>query len=132
MLFGRTTSNRPSRFLEEIPEEHIERIVPEPRSHEFMSGFAPVARSYDFSTGVDTARPSKSHALRGISREPQRGEAPSFKTGDSVVHKAFGEGVIVKMTPMGGDALIEVEFESAGLKRLMLKAASQHMTKKQA
>ncbi|MGI5936733.1 MAG: ATP-dependent helicase [Oscillospiraceae bacterium] len=131
MLFGRTTSNRPSRFLEEIPEEHIERIMPEPRDYEFMAGIAPEARNYGFRPGVDTPRSSKTHALRSIAGEPERREAPDFKTGDCVVHKAFGEGVIVKMTPMGGDALIEVEFENVGLKRLMLKAAAQHMTKKQ-
>ena len=116
MLFGRTTANRPSRFLDEIPEEHIERIMPEPRG-------------YDFRVGVNADRPSKTHALRSISREPERRGASDYKTGDSVIHKAFGEGVIVKMTPMGGDALIEVEFENVGRKRLMLRAAAQHMTK---
>ena len=30
---------------------------------------------------------------------------------------------------MGGDALLEITFESAGLKRLMLRAAKQFMTK---
>ena len=36
-------------------------------------------------------------------------KAPDFKKGDRVVHKAFGKGVIEKMTPMGGDALVEVK-----------------------
>ena len=31
---------------------------------------------------------------------------------------------------MGGDALVEIAFDSVGTKRLMLKAASAHMTKK--
>ena len=31
---------------------------------------------------------------------------------------------------MGGDALLEVDFESAGTKRLMMRAAGQFMKKK--
>ena len=54
---------------------------------------------------------------------------PDFALGDNVRHKAFGEGVIVKMTPMGGDYLIEVNFEQQGAKKLMLRAASVHMEK---
>ena len=33
------------------------------------------------------------------------------------------------MTPMGGDFLIEVSFETLGAKKLMLRAAAQHMEK---
>ncbi|HIS96378.1 MAG TPA: hypothetical protein IAD42_00205, partial [Candidatus Scatomorpha pullistercoris] len=44
-------------------------------------------------------------------------------------HTAFGEGEIVKLTPMGGDALVEIAFEGGVTKRLMLRAAAQHMRK---
>ena len=56
-------------------------------------------------------------------------ESVSFRTGDLVRHKAFGAGKIIKMTPMGGDFLIEVSFEKLGTKKLMLRAAAQHMDK---
>ena len=46
-----------------------------------------------------------------------------------VNHKAFGRGMITALTAMGGDALIEIAFDGVGTKRLMLRAASQHMTK---
>ena len=35
---------------------------------------------------------------------------------DRVTHRAFGSGVVSKIQPMGGDALLEVEFETAGTK----------------
>ena len=57
------------------------------------------------------------------------GEKPAFALGDHVQHRAFGAGVITKVTPMGGDALLEIQFESAGLKRLMLRAAGNFMKK---
>ena len=52
-----------------------------------------------------------------------------FNVGDTVKHKAFGMGKIVKKTPMGGDALVEIEFQTVGTKRLMLKVAAANMEK---
>jgi DNA helicase-2/ATP-dependent DNA helicase PcrA len=46
-----------------------------------------------------------------------------------VQHAAFGRGMLLSVQPMGGDALLEVAFDNVGTKRLMLKAAAQHMTK---
>ena len=33
------------------------------------------------------------------------------------------------MTPMGGDALVEITFDTVGVKRLMLRAAGPNMEK---
>ena len=54
---------------------------------------------------------------------------PQFSLGDSVCHKVFGRGVITKMIPMGGDHLVEIDFENIGSKKLMLRAAAMYMTK---
>ena len=45
------------------------------------------------------------------------------------MHKAFGDGVVAAVKPMGGDALVEVAFDKIGTKKLMLKAAGTHLTK---
>ena len=37
--------------------------------------------------------------------------------------------MVLSVTPMGGDALLEIAFDSVGTKKLMLKSASAHMTK---
>ena len=55
--------------------------------------------------------------------------AATFRKGDSIVHKAFGPGVISSMQEMGGDFLVEIIFDKVGTKRLMLKSASQYMKK---
>ena len=54
-------------------------------------------------------------------------ETPDFKVGDKVEHSSFGAGTIIRMTPMGGDALTEIDFGEVGVKRLMLRVAAQHM-----
>ena len=57
------------------------------------------------------------------------GGLPDFHKGDMVQHKAFGTGMVLSIQPMGGDALVEIAFDTVGTKKLMLKAAAQHMTK---
>ncbi|MEQ2457214.1 ATP-dependent helicase [Flavonifractor hominis] len=140
MLFGRTNSNRPSRFLGEIPPEQVEKSGRLPygeRSEgerEKPARRTPVRRTYDrgFSLGGSApaagsgAAPDWKSPAAGA---PQKAAAPAFRMGDSVQHKAFGRGLITKVTPMGGDALVEIAFDSVGTKRLMLKSAAQYMQK---
>ena len=49
--------------------------------------------------------------------------------GDMVSHKAFGQGMVLSVRPMGNDALVEVAFDGVGTKKLMLRAAGVHITK---
>ena len=133
MLFGRTNSNRPSRFLGEIPPELVEKSGRLPygergEGERPARKTAPVRRTFDhgFSLGhtAPTAQPAAAPAANQAA--PSGG---AFRMGDTVRHKAFGQGLITKVTPMGGDALVEIAFDSVGTKKLMLKSASQYMTK---
>ena len=134
MLFGHTTANNPSRFIEEIPEEYLERIQSR-RNDEFcgegsqLRGGEGAARGYVYkSRTFEGETPRYQIPQKKTLHSAAQTAMPAFKTGDAVKHKAFGDGVITKMTPMGGDYLVEINF-SEGVKRLMLKAAAQHMTK---
>ena len=121
MLFGRTSSNRVSRFLEEIPDEHLEQSVSR-RSYS-----APVRDG-----GYPSAprKPQQARPVRPIvTSATATAPPPAFHVGDEIVHSAFGTGVIAALTPMGGDHLVEITFEQAGTKRLMLKAAARLMKK---
>ena len=55
--------------------------------------------------------------------------AVPFHKGDMVQHTAFGQGMVLSVLPMGGDALLEIAFDSFGTKKLMAKTASVHMKK---
>ncbi len=129
MLFGNTSSHNPSRFIEEIPEEYIERNE-SPRNDSF-GGVGMRAEYGSYSAGHKKAympeKPKYSYTAPPSPTTQKQGE--NFRVGDEVVHTAFGGGYIKKMTPMGGDSLVEIEFEG-GAKRLMLKAAAPHMHKK--
>ncbi len=129
MIFGRTTANRVSRFISEIPPENIQEAGSGGRS--YAPRTAP-ARSYQ-RMGTERARMQEKARTTSKPAFPassaKKEEAPvSFAEGDRVYHKAFKEGTITKMTPMGGDFLVEIAFEQ-GPKKLMLRAAASHMSK---
>jgi DNA helicase-2/ATP-dependent DNA helicase PcrA len=125
MLFGRSGANLPSRFLEEIPPEHLERSAA-PRPDSF--GGTRLETNPPAFRRTARAAPASPYSLGA--GKPASIPAVSYQEGDEVEHKVFGRGAIVKMTPMGGDALVEIAFEEQGMKRLMLRAAIQYMTKR--
>ena len=42
-----------------------------------------------------------------------------FKTGDCVIHKKFGRGIILSAAPVGNDVHYEIAFENYGTKNLL-------------
>lgn len=150
MLFGRTTPNAPSRFLNEIPAENVNWLSKpsaEPRSRydeDYADGYGSFGRSSGFGSGYGSrggsvttgfsgtvARPTHPKTAVSAAAKPAAGKPTlQLSAGDQVNHKTFGDGMVISVTPMGGDALIEVAFEQVGTKKLMLKTAGVHMTKK--
>ena len=123
MLYGRTSFNRVSRFLNEIPEDCLEERKKTPRSqYTAQSGSGRYGSGY----GAPHNAPRKPTAPRPAPAAPML----ELSKGDMVEHTAFGEGMVVSILKMNGDALLEVAFDKVGTKRLMLKTASAHMKKK--
>ena len=144
-LYGRTTPCMPSRFLNEIPEENMEWLSkPQPRSESWEERDSDYGdRGYGSYGGYgqrsaapvvtrrEPAEP-KAGALRsaaGASKATPKAAAPrmQIQAGETVEHDAFGRGLVLSVRAMGGDALVEVAFDSVGTKKLMLKMAAQHL-----
>jgi DNA helicase-2/ATP-dependent DNA helicase PcrA len=53
------------------------------------------------------------------SSKPASASSGSYTVGMRVSHKTFGEGLIVKTTPMGNDAMLEIAFDTVGTKKIM-------------
>ena len=124
MLFGRTATNLVSRFVDEIPPELIDhKNIPK------RFAYHERRQELGFEMPAVNGGAIRPNPLRPMKQSVNGKAGPSFRTGDHIRHKAFGPGTIIKMTPMGGDNLIEVAFERVGTKKLMLRTASQHMEK---
>ena len=50
--------------------------------------------------------------------------AVDYSVGEQVEHKKFGKGTITKATPDKEDQMLEIQFEGAGMKRLMASMAN--------
>ena len=112
MLYGRTSSNRPSRFLGELPDENVEHIKEEPPVfRERLTRPQKPDYSHESDEVLNRRRQSMSHS----------GTGSSFKPGDVVRHPnpKFGRGVVISAEAMGGDTLLEIAFDSCGTKRIM-------------
>ncbi len=148
MLFGRTNTNRPSRFISEIPEEYLEQSGRSLYDQTREYGGSWRDSSWGRSDGAEPAAPRREG---GYPRPGPAGERPRRKVsygtatvgsprtsgsgrvdlqkGEMVTHDAFGRGMVISVTPMGGDALLEIAFDNVGTKRLMYKSASAHLKK---
>lgn len=153
MLYGHTSANRPSRFLGEIPDERVERSGRSPMSpgsdwplgesewrperEHYGSGerSRSAFRAYNGYAAAKRTTPKYDRGYTAPRETTARTGAvtsaslPDFQKGEMVRHKAFGKGMILSLTKMGGDALIEVAFDNVGTKKLMLKSAAQYMEK---
>ncbi len=119
MIFGSTSHNKASRFLSEIPDELLEKT--KSRDWKALEVGQEVPRSAQElrNTSILAA-----HHFGGIAGGATRATNPAFTLGDVVIHKKFGRGTIVMVTPMAGDSMLEIAFESQGPKKLMAKFAN--------
>ncbi|MFP4975294.1 DNA helicase PcrA [Paenibacillus sp. CN-4] len=148
-LFGRTTANAPSRFLEEIPEELKEdtggtadrfRRGGDPGGAYGGRGFsgsrggnfgsrstAPAASASAFGSGssakATTGRVTMTTgaaSARSAAAPAAAGAGGSFKAGDKVSHGKWGTGTVVAVKGTGNDTELQIAFPApVGVKRLL-------------
>ncbi|MET4163497.1 DNA helicase-2/ATP-dependent DNA helicase PcrA [Marinobacterium sp. MBR-111] len=108
-LHGKETFNRVSRFINEIPAEHIEEV----RLN------ATVRRPY--SSGYDSES-----SLFGGGSSLSSAEIPStdLRLGQAVMHAKFGAGMVTNFEGSGPKARVQVNFEEAGSKWLVVGFAN--------
>ncbi len=96
-LHGVETYNRPSRFLHELPRELLHEVRPR----------------------VQVSRP-----LYAARHDISDDSAIVFKLGQRVRHASFGEGIVIDAEGSGSHARVQVNFEDAGAKWLVLAYAN--------
>ena len=138
MLHGQTRYNLKSRFLEELPEECLKWVTPK------SGGFSNLGSAGGGSAGAGSsgggwpqtpafnrhARPAWGQS--SLSTEtyksppvPVQKAAPEhgITAGQQVFHTKFGEGKVLAVEGVGGDARAQVNFPRHGVKWLALSVA---------
>ena len=99
-LHGQEMYSRPSRFLREIPAELLHEVRPR----------------------VQVSRPTYGSSERRVAAAVDT--TPPLKLGQRVRHATFGEGVVVDYEGSGAHTRVQINFEGAGSKWLVLAYAN--------
>ncbi len=144
-IFGSTSYNAMSRFIEEIPEECVEGLKEiqniqednsynSPYSWEYGKGKANVS-SYKMNSekaGQVKKEVEKTYNFRtaesflsslGAKANQKEIDLSQYEAGKRVYHKKFGEGTINYVEQEGDDLKVDITFDKVGHKRLMAKFA---------
>ena len=155
-IFGSTSYNQISRFVQEIPEEllegYAEIVNRDSKEDEFKDsgyrwsyGKGQTVKTYkmDEEDKKNTAKILQENKTSGfqfrtaesflnsIKQNNQNSDVDlsKYKVGQRVYHKKFGEGTITKLEQEGNDIKVDLEFDKVGHKRLMAKFAGLEIIK---
>ncbi|MUK88430.1 DNA helicase PcrA [Ornithinibacillus sp. L9] len=116
-LYGRTSMNPVSRFINEIPEELIEGIE---QAKQTMFGSAPFGQP----KGEPKQQPAPVKRKAEKMQNTTGAENEAWKPGDKASHKKWGVGTVVKVQGEGEAMELDVAFPApTGIKRLLAKFA---------
>lgn len=134
--WGKLIDAEPSRFIEEIDPQYLNRIVPEDR-YQFKS----FMDTSIFEGGTDTTSfqkrkykektltsptPSQLQKLRKLEQNQEQvvAKAPlHLEVGMEVEHSRFGTGIVEALEEAGSDQKAAINFKGFGIKKLLLRFA---------
>ena len=138
-IFGSTSCNQISRFIEEIPKELLTgadeltkpKEMKENTEWTYGNKFNNKVTSYVVQDG-SMNKPKNNFAFRTAESflsniAASKGtdvDLSQYKMGQTIYHKKFGEGVITEIATEGDDLKLDISFEKVGHKRLMAKYAN--------
>ena len=155
-IFGSTSYNQISRFVQEIPEEllegYAEIVNRDSKEDEFKDsgyrwsyGKGQTVKTYkmDEEDKKNTAKILQENKTAGFqfrtaesflnsikqNNQNSNVDLSKYQVGQRVYHKKFGEGTITKLEQEGDDIKVDLEFDKVGHKRLMAKFAGLEIIK---
>jgi DNA helicase-2/ATP-dependent DNA helicase PcrA len=128
--FGEVSVAAPSRYLQEIPPDLIEwRQSPgtpsrggfQPRGVEAGSGYSSTREVGPGATALARAARPKTEWKSAVTATVRDNGDLTLAAGDRIRHVDFGDGRVTAVTGIGAKSVAEVQFETAGRKRLLIK-----------
>lgn len=113
--WGQPAYNPPSRFLEEIPDAHLQWKRTGPMA-------APAGPTSGIASALSSSR-SRSGPSGFATRRTTDKPVITLAVGDRVTHDQFGLGTVMAVTGSGADAQATIDFGDTKPKRLLLRYA---------
>jgi DNA helicase-2/ATP-dependent DNA helicase PcrA len=122
-IFGEYQATEPSRFIDEVPPELLDRMAPAVASRAYQ-GNSP---HYEFRTnpygrGRSGGRAREEQPVYPYEHEDQS-TGMTLKPGMRVRHAQFGVGSVINIEPLDDDTKLVVRFNTVGVKTLRAKYA---------
>jgi DNA helicase II / ATP-dependent DNA helicase PcrA len=117
-VFGEYQSSEPSRFIDEVPAELVDRLLPasSPRQGNF-SHYEFRTNPYGGGRRVKEEQPSYAY------EDEDQSLGPSLRPGMRVKHAQFGTGTVISVEALNDDTKLVVRFAAVGSKTLRAKFA---------
>jgi DNA helicase-2/ATP-dependent DNA helicase PcrA len=123
-VFGEYKSSEPSRFIDEVPAELVDRVMPSFSSTSYQSSLS--HSHYSFKTnpygrggGNRVKEPTPSYAYE----DEDQSTGMALKLGMKVRHPQFGIGTVLSVEALDDDTKLVVRFVNIGQKTLRAKFA---------
>jgi DNA helicase-2/ATP-dependent DNA helicase PcrA len=110
-IFGNTTYNRVSRFVDEIPDNLLDYVGES------------TSKSQDIKLSVGIVNPDTWKQRTAMFSQASEVDCENLEVGLRVIHKKFGKGTITSKVENDNDYMLEINFDDYGMKRLMASFA---------
>jgi len=122
-IFGEYQSSEPSRFIDEVPAELVDRIQPAFTSSPYQGNFSHYEfRTNPYGRGRRGGRVREEETTYAYEDEDQS-TGMALKAGMRVRHPQFGVGSVISIEALHDDTKLVVRFAAVGLKTLRAKFA---------
>ena len=119
--FGDVNVASPSRYLQEIPAELIDwRDSPGMGTRSSTRSLGSGRDGFRYSSSLPAGKPKTEWANRVTATVRDNGDL-TLTIGDRIRHVDFGDGTVSAITGTGPKSIAEVQFDTAGRKRLLIK-----------
>lgn len=136
LLFGRTSYNRPTRFINEISSDLLTyQGLARPANTSFKASYSngggtTFGKGMSLSQALQErkrqAAPSaltSSNLPFGNSNRSSAKESVAWSIGDIAIHKKWGEGTVLEVSGSGSTQELKINFPEVGLKKLLASVA---------
>ncbi len=136
--FGQLQQNDPSRFIDEITEEYLDKsfagnTARNNSANEWAQSTAYEKMRRGFGSGTNSKVPAKTHYASSPSRPTTKEHTPSenfvasdisnLQAGQKVEHQKFGFGKVLKLEGAAHNPIATILFDNNGEKKIMLNYA---------
>ncbi|PCR99495.1 DNA helicase PcrA [Lactococcus fujiensis] len=130
VLYGKSSYNRPSRFIGEIEDDLIDYAgLARKANSSFNAAYRTKTGGTRFGSGqsmsdaIHNRKAAINPTSRPIQQKVSQKQVVNWQIGDTAIHRKWGEGMVLSVTGSGNNMELKINFPEVGMKRLLAAMA---------